>query len=222
MQVIRMCQLKEELFFDPTELLDEDFAFAGDGFRPALQAPDECDGKATPCIFGAFLGIMGREASSEVCRDTSVERAVGAAQEVDVPAGHIPIIRRGDGMVYSRLTPMSDLKEIYDRMHLSRNEKKTVNEVIRDVFAQSKSYQEVVDKLKEIKAKKLQLEHEIRGQFVKEMEKLEQISESLKADAEMLSDLALSKLMKGETVEITDENNVTYEPVFKVAFKKSK
>ncbi|MEO5927460.1 MAG: hypothetical protein ABIO72_02035 [Patescibacteria group bacterium] len=117
---------------------------------------------------------------------------------------------------------MSDLKEIYDRMHLSRNEKKTVNEVIRDVFAQSKSYQEVVDKLKEIKAKKLQLEHEIRGQFVKEMEKLEQISESLKADAEMLSDLALSKLMKGETVEITDENNVTYEPVFKVAFKKSK
>lgn len=117
---------------------------------------------------------------------------------------------------------MQDLKEVYDRMRLSRNEKKVVNEVIRDVFAQSKSYQEVLDKMKEIKAKKLQLEHEIRGQFVKEIEKLEKISESLSADAELLSDLALSKLMKGETVEITDENDVTYQPVFKVSFKKAK
>jgi predicted ribosome quality control (RQC) complex YloA/Tae2 family protein len=107
-------------------------------------------------------------------------------------------------------------------MRLSKNEKKAVNEVIRDVFAQSKSYQEVLDKMKEIKAKKLQLEHEIRGQFVKEIEKMEKIAESLSADAELLSDLALSKLMKGETVEITDENDVTYEPVFKVSFKKAK
>ena len=116
---------------------------------------------------------------------------------------------------------MTDLKEIHNRMRLSRDEKKKVNEVIRDVFAQSQPYQEILDQLKTLKAKKLQLEHAIRSEFVKEMEQIEKISTDLQNDAQLLSDLALSKLMKGETVEIVDENDVKYEPVFKVSFKKA-
>lgn len=106
-------------------------------------------------------------------------------------------------------------------MRAKRDEKKKVNEIFRDVLAQSAPYQEALDELKASRAKKMQIEHDLRGQFAQEMEQLERLSLDLKTDAEVLSDMALTKLMKGETVEIVDENDVKFEPVFKVTFKKS-
>lgn len=107
-------------------------------------------------------------------------------------------------------------------MRATKAEKKGVSEIFRDVFAQSKPYQEVVEKLKELKTKKLQLEHEIRAGLKSEMDQLDRLKIDLQSDAILLSDAALTKLMKGETVEITDENDVKYEPSFKVTFKKAR
>ena len=42
----------------------------------------------------------------------------------------------------------------------------------------------------------------------------------LESDATMLSDIALSKFIKGETVKVVDEYNNTYQPIFTVKFKK--
>ena len=36
----------------------------------------------------------------------------------------------------------------------------------------------------------------------------------------MMSDIALNKIMKGETVEITDQYDNKYEPLFSVKFRK--
>ncbi len=116
---------------------------------------------------------------------------------------------------------MTDLNEIHARMRAAREEKKKVSEIFRDVFQQSKPYQDVLEKLKELKAKKAQLENEIRAGMKHEMEQLDRLKIDLQSDAILLSDAAMSKLMKGETVEIKDENDVKYEPVFKVTFKKA-
>ncbi|MCK9361159.1 hypothetical protein M0Q28_02920 [Patescibacteria group bacterium] len=116
---------------------------------------------------------------------------------------------------------MTDLKEIHTRMRVKKDEKKKLSGIFRDVFDQSKPYQEVLEKLKELKAKKIQLEHEIRSDLKSEMEQMDRLKLDLQSDAVLLSDAALTKLMKGETVEITDENDVKYEPVFKVTFKKA-
>ncbi|KAA0206148.1 hypothetical protein EDM68_03305 [Candidatus Uhrbacteria bacterium] len=116
---------------------------------------------------------------------------------------------------------MTDLNEIHSRMKATREQKKKVSEVFRDVFDQSKPYQDVLEKLKELKAKKAQLENEIRSGMKHEMEQLDRLKIDLQSDAILLSDAAMSKLMKGETVEIKDENDVKYEPVFKVTFKKA-
>jgi predicted nuclease with TOPRIM domain len=116
---------------------------------------------------------------------------------------------------------MADLKEIHNRMKQKRDEKKKLAEIFKDVFAQSKPYQEVLEQLKALKAKKLQLQHDLRSDLMKETEQMERIALDIQTDAALLSDAALTKLMKGETVEITDENDVKYEPVFKVTFKKA-
>ena len=37
----------------------------------------------------------------------------------------------------------------------------------------------------------------------------------------MMTDLAMSMMMKGETVAVKDQYDNAYEPVFKVSFKKA-
>ena len=117
--------------------------------------------------------------------------------------------------------PMQDLNEIHQRIRETKKEKKQLSNMYRDALTQSKSYQEVVDQIAALKIKKAQIETAIRSEFSSELEKQERLKENLKADTELMSDVALTKFMKGETVEVVDENNVKYEPVIKVAFKKA-
>lgn len=116
---------------------------------------------------------------------------------------------------------MPELNEIHARMRVKKDEKKKVSQLVKDVFDQSKPYQEVMDELKRLKAKRLQLQNEIRAGLMSEVEQIDKLALDLQNDAMILSDLALTKLMQGETVEITDENDVKYQPVFKVSFKKA-
>lgn len=117
---------------------------------------------------------------------------------------------------------MQDLNEVHGRIRQKKDEKKKVNESYRDALLQSKPYQDVLDQMKDIRAKKLQLENEIRNGFTQEIEKMERLALDIKNDEELLSDMALSLVMKGETVELTDEYDVKYEPIFKVSFKKTR
>lgn len=116
---------------------------------------------------------------------------------------------------------MPDLKEIHARIRAKKDEKKKVNTVFKDVLAQSKPYQDVLDELKKLKAKKAQIENEIRSDFGKEMEQLERIALDVKTDEMLLTDLSLTMLMKGQPLDLTDENDVKYEPVFRITFKKT-
>ncbi len=116
---------------------------------------------------------------------------------------------------------MPDLKDVFQRIHATKQEKRKLAASFKDVLAQSKPYQLVLDDLKELKAKKLRIENEIRQEFTHEMEKAERLTQNLKTDMQLLSDMALTKFMKGETIDIVDENDVKHEPVFKVTFKKS-
>lgn len=116
---------------------------------------------------------------------------------------------------------MSDLKDVLQRIRAKKQERKKVNEVFRDVLSQSKRYQEVLEELKALKAKKKHIEIELQRELISESEKAERLAQDLKTDVQLLSDMALTKFMKGETIEVTDENDVKYEPVFKVTFKKS-
>ena len=116
---------------------------------------------------------------------------------------------------------MPDLKDILQRVRAKKQEKKKLSDVFRDALDQSTPYQKVMEQMKDLKAKKLQLESEIYRDFVREREKLDQMKDDIKTDQQLMSDMALSKLMKGENIEIVDENDTKYQPQFKVSFKKS-
>ena len=80
----------------------------------------------------------------------------------------------------------------------------------------------MTDKLKTLRETKKQLEQGVRQQFSGELDKLAAYAIDLKADAELLSDAAMTRLMKGERVEVQDEYHNVYDPVITVKFKKSK
>jgi len=116
---------------------------------------------------------------------------------------------------------MSNLQEVFLRIRTNRQQQKKIKEAYRDALYNSPSYKEIVDDLNELKAKKKQIESDTKAQFSSEFTKLEDMKIDLDSDLEMISDLALNQLMKGETVKVKDEYEVEYDPIFSVKFKKT-
>ena len=58
-------------------------------------------------------------------------------------------------------------------------------------------------------------------QLRRELERLEKIALDVKSDEMLLTDLSLTMLMKGQSLELMDENDQKYEPVFKISYKKA-
>ena len=116
---------------------------------------------------------------------------------------------------------MQDLQEIFNRIQQAKKKKKDLETAYKDALATSLEFQEIKDKLKTLREKKKQIEITIREQFSSELTQIDDLKIDIASDMEMLTDIAMTKLMKGETVEVKDEYDNAYEPTFKVTFKKT-
>ncbi|MFH1292215.1 MAG: hypothetical protein ABIH87_03385 [bacterium] len=116
---------------------------------------------------------------------------------------------------------MSNLQEVFNRIKETQKKQKEINSIYRDALASSQQYQEITEELKVLRDKKRSLEGEIKQGFTSELDKLESIKLDIKTDKEVLNDVALTTLMKGQTVQVKDEYDNEYEPVFSVNFKKT-
>jgi len=115
---------------------------------------------------------------------------------------------------------MANLQEVFNRLEKAKKEQKDIKAMYRDALKNSSSYQETLEEIKSFKEKKKKIEDGIKDDFVKEFDKLEIIKNEIETDKMLLSDAALSQYLKGENVEIIDEYNNRYEPIFTVRFKK--
>lgn len=114
-----------------------------------------------------------------------------------------------------------ELQEVFDRVKGKKAEARKLKSVYTDALATSKPYQDVLDQLKDIKGKKQAIEAEIQAQFESEFQQLERLKADIEADGQLMTDLAITTLMRGETVEVKDqETDQTFEPSFKVSFRK--
>lgn len=116
---------------------------------------------------------------------------------------------------------MQDLQQIFNHIQEIKKKQKDIKSAYRDALAQSSEYKNLIDKMKELRARKKDIESSVKQDFSGEFQKLDDYKVDLESDFTMLSDAAMTKLMKGETVAVTDEYNNNYEPVFSVKFKKS-
>ena len=116
---------------------------------------------------------------------------------------------------------MADIQSVFDRIKTKKQKRKDLQTLYKDALANSKTYQEILEDIARLKDKKLRVETAIRSEFTNEFAQLDRLKEDLDSDTQLLSDMALTELMKGQTVEITDEYNNKYDPVIKVGFKKA-
>ena len=115
---------------------------------------------------------------------------------------------------------MQSIQEVFARLQENKKKQKDLRSAYKDALETSLEYQEITEKLTALREKKKQIEQTVKEQFANELTKLDDLKIDLSSDLEVLTDLAMTQLMKGETVEVKDEYENTYQPVFKVNFKK--
>jgi hypothetical protein len=113
------------------------------------------------------------------------------------------------------------IQEVFNRMQVVKKKQKDIRSAYKDALNTSLEYQEISEKIKALRERKKQIETVTKQNFSKELTELDDYKIDLESDAVLLSDIALSKLMKGETVQVVDEYNNSYEPQFSVKFKKT-
>ncbi len=116
---------------------------------------------------------------------------------------------------------MNDLQEVFNRIRETRTKQKEIRQIYKDALEASHEYQEILEKLDTLKARKKQIEFDLKNDNTNNFKAMDAYKMHVKTDMEMLSDLALNKLMAGETVEVKDEDDQKYEPQFSVRFKKA-
>lgn len=116
---------------------------------------------------------------------------------------------------------MQDIQELFNRIQTTKKQAKDIRAAYKDALAASGEYVEINEKIKTLRERKKQIETSVKSDFSGEFTKLEDFKVDLESDNTMLADAALTKMMKGETVQVVDEYNNTYAPEFSVKFKKS-
>lgn len=88
----------------------------------------------------------------------------------------------------------------------------------KDQLSVHPRYNEILDEIAKLREEKKGIENELRGPA--DIQEIEAIKGDIKTDLEMLADIALNMYIANETVEIVDEVNVRWVPVFAVRFKR--
>ncbi len=116
---------------------------------------------------------------------------------------------------------MNDIQSVFNRIQETKQKQREVRRMYKDALNSSGAYQAITEQLEELKMKKKQIETELKEDAMNDFKKLDAYNMHVKADNELLTDLAINKLMAGENIEIVDEDNKKYEPLFTVRFKKA-
>jgi len=115
---------------------------------------------------------------------------------------------------------MANVQEIFNRIKVKQGEYKTVKSIEKDVMTNSQEYQLILEEIKALKDKKRKIEIALKSDLRSELDKMDAIKLDIASDREMLSNLALTQLIKGESVTVIDEKNNKYGPIFSVRFEK--
>lgn len=114
---------------------------------------------------------------------------------------------------------MKSIQDIFDRLQEKRQQITVVRRKYKEELAASTEYQRITEDLLRLREKKKKLEHAVREQAGAAFSKLDDLSLAIRQDTQMLSDIALTSIMKGERVEVKDDRS-EFEPVFSVRFRR--
>ena len=114
---------------------------------------------------------------------------------------------------------MKSVQDIFDRLQEKKNQVKVVRRKYKEELTASTEYQRITEEMQKLREKKKKYEKATREQSGAAFSKMDELALAIKQDTQMLSDVALTSIMKGERVEVKDQHS-GFEPVFTVRFKR--
>lgn len=116
---------------------------------------------------------------------------------------------------------MKEIQEIFNELKEVQTEQKEIRSEYKDALGQNQEYQELIEKLDELKLRKKELETITQSQMGSRWDRLDDIKMTVADLRQIQNDIAMTTLMDGKPVEVIDEYNNLYEPKFSVSFKKT-
>jgi hypothetical protein len=117
---------------------------------------------------------------------------------------------------------MKSIQEIFDRLQEKKKQVSVIRKKYKEELSTSMEYGRIREELDKLRAKKKQYELSVKSQAGANFSRADELALAVKQDAQLLSDVALTSIMKGDRIEIKDANSAEYEPVFTVRFRKTK
>ena len=117
---------------------------------------------------------------------------------------------------------MKDLQEVFNDLQEVKKEIKEIRKEYRDALSHNSEYADLIEQINNLKEEKKQHEMVAQRDMGSRWERLEDLKVEEKSLKEMISDISLTNLMKGETVEVRDAYDSLYEPSYTVSFKKTR
>jgi len=115
-----------------------------------------------------------------------------------------------------------EIQEVFSRMHDKNKELRELKKIYKDTLASNSNYQELLEKLKEIKEQKKRTETIVSNELATEVEKIETLKRGIADDKQLLSDMSWNSIVKGESISVVGPDEHPYDPIFAVRFQKRK
>ena len=115
---------------------------------------------------------------------------------------------------------MRDIQEVYNELQEAKKAQKSIKKEYRDALTNANEYEETVEKYKEIRDKKKQIETMTQSRMGLRWDELERLKAKAAELEQMVTDIAMTTIMEGKTVALKDEYDNSYEPVYKITFRK--
>ncbi len=115
---------------------------------------------------------------------------------------------------------MKDPQEVFNELQRVKSRQKSIRKEYRELLAQDRAYQSAKEEYDASRKKKKLAEQAVQEQMGPAYAELDELKAERAALEEMLSDIAVSAVSKGENITIVDADHNEYVPCYKVSFKK--
>jgi len=115
---------------------------------------------------------------------------------------------------------MKNMQEVFDQIQELKQTKKEIAREYRDTLAQTEGYEDLKEEVKTLREKKKAKEAQAQVSFGSRWDEYEKATADIAEKEQMLTDIAMTNLMDGQSINLKDKNNVEYEPSYKITFKK--
>lgn len=113
---------------------------------------------------------------------------------------------------------MKDIKQVFEQIQQHKKEHRDLNLAVKDSLRNTPEYHDLTDQIDRLKVKRAKIEQSAMDDVI---HKIDLLKANIKDGVQLMSDIALSTLMKGEEVKLVDDKDNEYEPIFSVRFKKT-